>query len=69
MIRLRIAAVAAVASLACAAATAPLASAATGSGTQFRGYNFPALYTVAVKGATKSGSRQFTGTYAIERVR
>jgi hypothetical protein len=66
MIRLRVAAIAAASSLAFGAVAVPVASAANGTGSQFRAYNFPALYTVAVKGATKSG-KQFTGTYGIQR--
>jgi hypothetical protein len=66
MIRLRVAAIAAATSLACAAATAPVATAANGTGSQFRAYNFPALYTVAVTGATKSG-KQFKGHFGIQR--
>jgi hypothetical protein len=67
MIRLRIAAVAAATSLACAAAAAPVATASNGTGSQFRAYHFPALYTVAVKGATQNGNKQFTGTFGIQR--
>jgi hypothetical protein len=67
MIRLRVAAVAAAASLVCAAASAPVASAASGSSPQFHGYNFPALYTVAVTGANKSGTKHFKGTFGIQR--
>lgn len=66
MIRLRMAAVAAATSLAFAAVAVPVASASNGTGSQFQAYNFPALYTVAVKGATKSG-KQFTGTFGIQR--
>jgi hypothetical protein len=66
MIRVRIAAIAAAASLVCVAATAPVATAANGTGSQFRAYNFPALYTVAVTGKTSSG-KSVTGTYGIQR--
>ena len=68
MIRLRTVALAAATSLALGAVAVPVASAATttGTGSQFQAYNFPALYTIAVKGATKSG-KQFTGTYGIQR--
>jgi hypothetical protein len=68
MIRLRIAAIAAASSLAFVGVAAPVASAASGTGSQqVRGYNFPALYTVKVTGANKSGSKQFTGTFGIQR--
>lgn len=66
MIRLRIAAIAAATSLAFVGVAAPVAAAANGSGSQFRAYNFPALYTVAVKGTAKGG-KQFKGTLGIQR--
>jgi len=67
MIRVRIAAVAAALSLVGAAAAAPVASAANGTGSQFRAYNFPALYTVAVTGTSTKGNKQFKGTFGIQR--
>ena len=66
MNRLRVAVLAAATSLAFAAVAVPVASASNGTGSQFQAYNFPALYTVAVKGATKSG-KQFAGTLGIQR--
>lgn len=65
MMRLRIAALAAVAGLAFTAIAAPLASAANGTPSQGKGYNFPALYTVKLTG--KSAGKQVTASYGIQR--
>jgi hypothetical protein len=67
MIRLRIAAVAAATSLAFAGIAVPAVAATKASnGSGASAYNFRALYSVPITGATKSG-KQFKGTFGIQR--
>jgi hypothetical protein len=66
MIRLRIAAVAAATSLAFGAVAVPAVAASKASGSSGSAYNFRALYTVPVTGATKGG-KQFKGSFGIQR--
>ncbi len=66
MIRLRIAAVAAATSLAFGAVAVPAVAASKAPDTTGSAYNFHALYTIPITGATKSG-KQFKGTFGIQR--
>jgi hypothetical protein len=67
MIRLRIALVAAVTSLAFGALVVPAMAASKASDSSGgSAYNFRALYSVPVTGATKSG-KQFKGSFGIQR--
>lgn len=68
MIRLRIAAVAAATSLAFAAIAVPAVAAtkASDGSVSTHAYNFRALYSLPITGATKSG-KQFKGTFGIQR--
>ena len=65
--RLRIASVAIGVCLAFGCAAVPAMAASNGFSSQANAYRFPALYTLPVTGVTKTGDKQFKGTFGIQR--
>jgi hypothetical protein len=67
MMRLRIASVAVGVCVAFGAAAVPAVAASNGFGSPTNAYRFSALYTLPVTGVTKTGDKQFKGTFGIQR--